>query len=672
MLKVPHGSGARLPNQLACSSPAPALSSAMASAADIAAALRATLQPILAELTKAITNQKGSSMVDTRGIGKPPSFDGTEKNWREWRGKMTAYLYASDPGAETSLKWVEAQSGPITDTLIADQTVDGEGRCSEKEYQAGQALNKKLYLILSDTCKGEPYRMVESAGFGHGFEAWRVLMRRYASKTPGTKRALLQNLFSLKPAASPETLETTVLNMEEMIRRYDGMAQQHMSEDIKCAILVACCPKELKEYLDMSSEEFVYTELRNKVTTWMERKRDQLPRNLQAMEDRNNNKPTPMDVGYAQGPQWGSSLWSYTDVDAMQEWGGYPEGPYHEPCWQEGETNYIPKGKGKGKGKSMSFNSWGKGASTWNPAKGVGKSKGVAKGEPKGQGKGTFQGFCHWCGKWGHPARLCQQKTAYMNEQRRLHDTTAQVEQEDTNKEDVYEMACTGNSRDLENFEFDRRSSTWEATSAGNRFAALCCEDDEEDTISYLQEFPRPEEGTPTPSGCTKPRMPRMPNVTQKAWRKRASQLPVISEVEVSALDTEPRVELTIDSGAAEHVVGPGQLPHVKVRPSPAGADGVTYVMANGSRTANQGEQHIKAITDVGHTCTFRAQVTNVKRPLMSVSRICDGGNRVVFESGGGYIQNKTSGVKIPFKRDRNVYRLSVTVPRTGFARQGQ
>ena len=71
-----------------------------------------------------------------------------------------------------------------------------------------------------------------------------------------------------------------------------------------------------------------------------------------------------------------------------------------------------------------------------------------------------------------------------MNEQRRLRGTTAQVEQEGTNQEDVYGMASAGNSRDLENFEFDRKSTTWETVSAGNRFAALRCEDDEEDTIS--------------------------------------------------------------------------------------------------------------------------------------------------------------------------------------------
>ena len=76
-----------------------------------------------------------------------------------------------------------------------------------------------------------------------------------------------------------------------------------MPEDIKCAILVACCPKDLKEYLDMSSEDFVYSELRVKANTRIERKRDQQPKNFQQLESKNHQGPTPMEVGAAQREQ---------------------------------------------------------------------------------------------------------------------------------------------------------------------------------------------------------------------------------------------------------------------------------------------------------------------------------------------------------------------------------
>ena len=127
-------------------------------------------------------------------------------------------------------------------------------------------------------------------------------------------------------------------------------------------------------------------------------------------------------------------------------------------------------------------------------------------------------------------------------------------------------------------------------------------------------------------------------------------------------------VELTIDSGAAEHVVGPKDLPHIPVGPS---RKHIQYTMANGHKTSNRGEQHVMAVTEDGHEIAFKAQVTDVHRPLMSVSRICDKGNRVVFESHGGYIESLTTGEKIQVRRDRNVYRLQVNVPESGFTRQG-
>ena len=50
-------------------------------------------------------------------------------------------------------------------------------------------------------------------------------------------------------------------------------------------------------------------------------------------------------------------------------------------------------------------------------------------------------------------------------------------------------------------------------------------------------------------------------------------------------------------------------------------------------------------------------QVAGVKKPLASVRKMCAAGNRVVFEDTeddlqGGYVQNKTTGVKIPITKE--------------------
>ena len=207
--------------------------------------------------------------------------------------------------------------------------------------------------------QGQPYRIVEITGHSNGLEAWRLLMRRYASRTPGTKRALLASLFSMKPAVSASDFESVLLTVEEIIRRYDAMSVTKMPEDIQCAILIAVCPKDLKEFLDMSTEDFKYTELRNRATNWIERKRDQHTKQLHDME-RRNSAHTPMDVSWVD--EWSSEdEWHDSEIQGVQDWGGYTYQPNHSACPYIDEVQSMHKGyKGKSKGKGK----YGKGAGT--------------------------------------------------------------------------------------------------------------------------------------------------------------------------------------------------------------------------------------------------------------------------------------------------------------------
>ena len=135
----------------------------MATAEAIGGALAAALAALFENLTQKSMNR---NMVDTRGIGRPPSFDGSDNSWREWRGKMTAYLYATDDTEEDALKWVDLQGSAITMETLRASLTKNDGEVDEAGVERAHAFSRTLYLILSDTCKGEPYSMVESAGFG--------------------------------------------------------------------------------------------------------------------------------------------------------------------------------------------------------------------------------------------------------------------------------------------------------------------------------------------------------------------------------------------------------------------------------------------------------------------------------------------------------------------------
>ena len=77
-------------------------------------------------------------------------------------------------------------------------------------------------------------------------EVWRILLKRYAPRTLGTKRAILDALFTMRLPTSVESMETVMLHMEETARMYDGMPTNPMPDDIKCAIMIANMPKRLK------------------------------------------------------------------------------------------------------------------------------------------------------------------------------------------------------------------------------------------------------------------------------------------------------------------------------------------------------------------------------------------------------------------------------------------
>ena len=53
-------------------------------------------------------------------------------------------------------------------------------------------------------------------------------------------------------------------------------------------------------------------------------------------------------------------------------------------------------------------------------------------------------------------------------------------------------------------------------------------------------------------------------------------------------------------------------------------------------------------------------QVTTVKKPFASVSKIKDKGNRVVFEATGGYIENIKSRKRIPIVKHKGTFAIDV------------
>ena len=128
-------------------------------------------------------------------------------------------------------------------------------------------------------------------------------------------------------------------------------------------------------------------------------------------------------------------------------------------------------------------------------------------------------------------------------------------------------------------------------------------------------------------------------------------------------------MELTIASGAGENVMPGYMAPSTPVTESKEA--GVMYTAANGDMMPNRGCKRVKVTTHEGQLRTMNMQITDVNRALMSVAKICDAGHTVTFNHTGGVIRNNQSGEETKFRRENNVYRMTVKVNEQGFARQG-
>ena len=129
------------------------------------------------------------------------------------------------------------------------------------------------------------------------------------------------------------------------------------------------------------------------------------------------------------------------------------------------------------------------------------------------------------------------------------------------------------------------------------------------------------------------------------------------------------RIEVIVDSGAAESVAPPSVGRGFRVRESEVSRVGQKYVTADGTALANLGEKCIKATTNEGHCVNLGFQMAEVTKPLASVGRICDSGNEVTFGPNGGVIYNAMTGCVTEIKRTNGVYVLEAWAETTGFAR---
>jgi len=123
------------------------------------------------------------------------------------------------------------------------------------------------------------------------------------------------------------------------------------------------------------------------------------------------------------------------------------------------------------------------------------------------------------------------------------------------------------------------------------------------------------------------------------------------------------RVKSVMDSGASDCCAPPELAPEVPIVESAGSRRGQKYSAAGGKPLENLGQKTVQMVTNSGDQTLGTWQMVEVMRPLSSVKKVCDRGNRVIFGSEGGVIQNIYTGEEIPFGVEDGIYVLDLWLP---------
>ena len=150
--------------------------------------------------------------VDTRNLGRPSQFNGTDSGWRDWSVVFRSYAARVHPALKDEVQRVERLSTAETNVgLIETEQV---------------LASTDLYHLLLHSTSGAALDRVVNAGSAEGLRAWHLLVERYdphiRSRTAGQLLSLLQFDLSGEMLAKLEACE-----------RDPALYQQASREDLR-------------------------------------------------------------------------------------------------------------------------------------------------------------------------------------------------------------------------------------------------------------------------------------------------------------------------------------------------------------------------------------------------------------------------------------------------------
>ena len=578
----------------------------------------------------------------------PGKFGSAEEGWRKWQDDVCDYMDAITPGMRKLLKAVELETGAVDDAWIANKLA--EGKYSTKALTDGVSV----YRLLKVLTEGEAHMVVQGVPEESGYNAWKQLHLRYGLSVAAKQGKAMADVGNMvtKPAKNPAETRTLISELERRVRLAEDITGRTLDDNHKKSVLAGVLDPTTKLHTSMHmGVSTSYHELKRVVLEFANNV--SVRADPDAMVIGRVEEDSPDNEGPAHSCQWEAELEHIAAVSATTQcYKCHGYGHVASQC-------ATPKGKGKG-GKPMHESGYGKVTGKGWPEQNKGKGKqsfgkgGLSMGKASGKGKAAPKfGGCWICGK-AHYAADCPENAKGKGGFSSLGEHWPSLPGSDIRTLSAVRIV--------------------KETPSKNRFDALKAHNEEleeQEKSCGTRGQVQPTLGDFITVRPRRAHHKHRPSQQQPTGRGKLCPLATIEPETLNPVEKLPEwevIELAVDSGASETVIPEDLIKSVQTKPSSASLRGVMYEVANGERIPNMGEKTFQALTDgEGFVRGITAQVCDVNKPLLSVSKLVQSGNTVVFDSDGAYVEDKGTGERMWLKESGGMYMMKLWVPSAGF-----
>ena len=331
-------------------------------------------------------------LVDTKGVGRPATFDGTQAKWSAWAFKVENFIASVYANGREALDWAGTRERMILDEDLKElQDLD-----TPDVFE----INEAVYALIAQITEQEPLDIAKNTTRGAGLEVWRKLQRRYDPQTVGRKRAMLSRILA-PGSAKIADLSAAIQRWEESVRVYQERSRENLSDDVRTGILIEMLPEALKNHVYLNQNRLVnYEQVKSEIETYLEARHGReagagadpggaVPMDLSAFKGGKGKAKGKGQPPGSKGSKGKSKGKGKADTSSARGSTSTPKGP----CWTCGKTGHVARDCRSG---------------TAQPPAGP-RGRGNDAGSPAAAGgAAAFQGYCGRCGRWGHRQSQCR------------------------------------------------------------------------------------------------------------------------------------------------------------------------------------------------------------------------------------------------------------------------